>query len=433
MISYSRELPIIGPCDVLVCGGGPAGIAAAVTAAENGAKVALVEQNTYLGGMATGGCVNPMSEFSYKGERVIGGFPWRFAHELIKANGAILEDPRGNLSFNPEIYKLVAQRVMNQAGVTCLTSTFVADCIRRQDDITHVVIANKSGLQAIAASYVIDTTGDADVAFHAGVPMLPNTRPPQPASLIFCLVNVDTTTPRMHIIHQKNNNMHHSAGFIRELFEHLRSQGVDVPQFGGPWFCSMVDEGSVTVNMSRTAIDAVDAIDYQRATLLLRENVFRFVELLKKHVPEFKNCILSSIAPMTGVRQSRRIKGKHVLTGTEYLEATYFTDSIARACHPVDIHLPGGDGQILHYPEIAAYIPFRCLLPESVSNLLVAGRPISADEDAFAGVRVQATCMETGEAAGLATALCVQKGNLPLDSLDITEVVSKMREGGTLC
>ncbi|MCR4572174.1 MAG: FAD-dependent oxidoreductase, partial [Lentisphaeria bacterium] len=79
------------------------------------------------------------------------------------------------------------------------------------------------------------------------------------------------------------------------------------------------------------------------------------------------------------------------------------------------------------------YIPFRCLLPESVSNLLVAGRPISADEDAFAGVRVQATCMETGEAAGLATALCVQKGNLPLDSLDITEVVSKMREGGTLC
>ena len=236
----------------------------------------------------------------------------------------------------------------------------------------------------------------------------------------------------MHIIHQKSNNIHHSAGFIRELFEKLRGEGVDVPQFGGPWFCSTVDDGCVTVNMSRSAMDAVDAADYQRATAELRENVFRFIGLLKQHVPEFKNCVISSIAPMTGVRQSRRIQGKHILTGTEYLAATHFTDAIARACHPVDIHLPSGDGQILHYPEIAAYIPFRSLQPEGVSNLLVAGRPISADEDACAGGRVQATCMETGEAAGLAAALCVQKGNLPLDSLDIKEMVCKIREGGTI-
>ena len=432
MISYSRELPIIGPFDVLVCGGGPAGIAAAVTAAENGAKVAMIEQNSYLGGMATGGCVNPMSEFSYKGERVIGGFPWRFAQELIKANGAILEEPRGNLSFNPEIYKLVAQRLVQQAGITLFTNTFIADCIHDDDKIHHVVVANKNGLQAVSGRYVIDTTGDADVAYHAGVPMLPNTRPAQPGTLIFSLANVDTTTPRMHIIHQKNNNMHHSAGFIRELFEKLRGEGVDVPQFGGPWFCSTVDQGCGTVNMSRAAMDSVDATDSQRATAELRENVFRFVSLLKEHVQEFKHCVISSIAPMTGVRQSRRIKGKHVLTGKEYLEATRFTDAIARACHPVDIHLPSGDGQILHYPEIAAYIPFRSLQPEGISNLLVAGRPISADEDAFAAVRVQATCMETGEAVGLAAALCVQKGNIPLDSLDITEVVRKIREGGTI-
>ena len=117
MVQYSRQLPLIGSFDVLVCGGGPAGIAAAITAAENGANVALLEQNSYLGGMATGGCVNPMSEFSYKGERVIGGFAWRFAHELMKVNGAILEEPRGNLSFNPEIYKLVAQRLANQANI----------------------------------------------------------------------------------------------------------------------------------------------------------------------------------------------------------------------------------------------------------------------------------------------------------------------------
>ncbi|MBR4370487.1 MAG: FAD-dependent oxidoreductase [Victivallales bacterium] len=432
MVLYSRQLQLIGSFDVLVCGGGPAGIAAAITAAENGANVALLEQNSYLGGMATGGCVNPMSEFSYKGERVIGGFAWRFAHELMKVNGAILEEPRGNLSFNPETYKLVAQRLANQVGIHLFTNTFIADCLLDGDAIRHVVVANKNGLQAISGRYVIDTTGDADVAFHAGVPMLPNTRPAQPGTLIFSLANVDTTTPRMHIIHQKNNNIHHSAGFIRELFEKLRGEGVDVPQFGGPWFCSTVDDGCITVNMSRAPMDAVDATDYQHATAQLRENVFRFVSLLKQHVPEFKNCVISSIAPMTGVRQSRRIKGKHVLTGTEYLEATPFADAIARACHPIDIHLPSGDGQILHYPKVAAYIPFRSLQPEGVSNLLVAGRPISADEDAFAGVRVQATCMETGEAAGLAAALCVQQGGIPLDSLDLTAVTSKIRAGGTI-
>ncbi|MBP5640026.1 MAG: FAD-dependent oxidoreductase [Victivallales bacterium] len=430
-LTYSRELPIIDFFDVLVCGGGPAGIAAAVTAAEQGAKVALVEQNTYLGGMATGGYVNPMSEFSYKGERVIGGFAWRFANELINAHGAVLEDPRGNLSFNPEIYKLVAQRLVNQENLTFLPGTFVADCIMRQHSIGQVVVTNKSGLQAISASYVIDTTGDADVASFAGVPMLPDTRPAQPATLVFCLANVDTTTPRMHIIHQKNNDMHHSAGFIRDLFNSLRAQGIQVPQFGGPWFCSTVEDGCVTVNMSRASLNAIDTSDYQRATMLLRENVFRFVELLRQHVPEFSHCTISSIAPMTGIRQSRRVKGLHVLTGAEYLAATPFADAIARACHPMDVHRPDNDGQSLRYPDSAAYIPFRSLLPEGVNNLLVAGRPISADEDAFAGIRVQATCMETGEAAGLAAAICSMQGNIPVSSLDTSLLVARIRAGGT--
>ena len=114
--------------------------------------------------MATGGCVNPMSEFSYKGERVIGGFAWRFAHELMKANGAILEEPRGNLSFNPETYKLVAQRLVKQANIHLFTNTFIADCIFDSDMLHQIIVANKNGLQAVSGRYVIDTTGDAAVA-----------------------------------------------------------------------------------------------------------------------------------------------------------------------------------------------------------------------------------------------------------------------------
>ena len=429
---YTKKIEKISKFDVVIVGGGAAGIGAAIAAGRSGVKTAIIERFGFLGGMATAGYVNPMSEFAYNGKRIIGGIAWDFAQEMIKRNGAMVEVPRCNVSFNPEVYKLVAQKMIEKAGVQAFMNTNLIDCITEENSIKSIIINNKNGLQAIEAKYFIDATGDADLAYFAGVEMLPQGETMQPGTLCFCLSGVDTTTERMHIIHQKNHRFNHQAGFIREVLFKLREEGVEVPLFGGPWLATTMDEGSITVNMTRAPMNATDSVDYQKAECKMREDVFKLVTLLKEHVPEFKNCTLASVATMAGIRESRRIKGVHVLTGLEYAEGYKFEDSIARACHPIDIHLPGDEGQRLIFPKDAGYIPYRCLITQNFENLLVAGRAISADIEAFAAIRVQAPCMETGQATGFAAALCCKSGNIPVQNINVEDLTTRIWEEGSL-
>lgn len=422
-VYFERELPVAGEHDVVVCGGGPAGIGAAIAAAENGMDTALVERFGFAGGMATAGFVNPMSEFSYNGERVIHGIPWRFARRLVEVGGGLVEAPRCNVSFDPEKYKLVAQRMLREAGVRCCMNTFIADCVMKDGRLDAVVVANKNGLSALRGHYFIDATGDADVAFRAGVPMLAQERPQQPGTLCFVLSGVDTTTERMHIIHQKNHRFNHQAVFIRDALFARRRAGEEVPVFGGPWLATTLQEGTITVNLTRAAVNAVDNDDLQKQEAKLREDAFRLVEMIRADVPEFENARIVSVGVSCGIRESRRIRGMHVLTGREYVDAVRFDDAVARSCHPVDIHLPGDEGQQLTFPKNAGYIPYRSLAPEHLPNLLVAGRAISADAEAFAATRVQAPCMETGQAAGAAAAICRSHGDLPVQKIDIPELL----------
>ena len=430
-ISYQKTLPVAAEYDVIVCGGGAAGIGAALAAAEKGAKTALIERFGFLGGMATAGYVNPMSEFAYNGRQVVGGIPWRFAQQLLAHGGALVEEPRCNVSFNPEIYKLVAQKMLLEAGVDCYMNSVLIDCQMDGQKVSSVIISNKSGNVALRAAYFIDATGDADLCHMAGVEMLPQEIAMQPGTLCFCLAGVDTSTERMHIIHQRNHRFNHQATFVRECLLNLRKEGVEVPQFGGPWLATTLQEGCITVNMTRSAMNAIDSADYQRAEFSMRKDVFRLVELMQTHVDEFKNCYITSIATVAGIRESRRIRGKYVLTGKEYVKATKFDDSIARSCHAVDIHLPNDEGQRLIFPDDAGYIPYRSLITETHPNLLVAGRAISADGEAFAATRVQAPCMETGQAAGFAAALCLHAGKQAVQDVDVAQLVAQVREAGS--
>ena len=170
MYRYSKEIPV-ERYEVVICGGGPAGIGAAIAAAENGAKTLLVERFGFLGGMATAGYVDPMSEFAYNGRRITGGIPWRFVQELEAAGGALIEEPRCNVSFDPEKYKLVAARMVANAGAECLMNTFLADCVTEGTRVRGAVVVNKSGAALIEGDYFIDATGDADLASYAHVPM----------------------------------------------------------------------------------------------------------------------------------------------------------------------------------------------------------------------------------------------------------------------
>ena len=431
-LDYRAELPIRGHYDAIVCGGGPAGIGAAIAAAERGAKTLLIERFGFLGGMATAGYVDPMSEFAYNGRRITGGIPWRFATELVAAGGAIVEEPRCNVSFDPEIYKLVAQRMIDRAGCATMLNAFLTGCVTDGKLIRAAVVADKGGLCAVAGDVFIDATGDADLAHYAGVPMLPQKRAMQPGTFCFRLSGVDTSTERMHIIHQKNHRFNHQAGFVRDVLFSLQEKGVEVPLFGGPWLCTTLEDGGITVNMTRAALDATDPADYSRAEKQMREDAFKLVALLRQHVPEFKNARISSFAVMAGVRESRRIEGVHILTGEEYVNTVHFPDSIARACHPVDIHLPGDEGQKLTFPQDAGYIPYRSMVTNAADNLIVAGRAISADADAFAAIRVQAPCMEMGQAAGIAAVQWKREAIPSVRDIDLGQLVAEVRNAGSL-
>lgn len=422
-ISYQKSIPVTARYDVVVCGGGPAGLGAAATAARQGLKTALIERFGFLGGMATAGYVNPMSEFAYNGKRVLGGIAWEFAGKLVNMKGAMVEYPRCNISFNPEIYKLAAQQLMEDNQVDLYMNSCLTDCVSDGNRISSVIITNKSGLQALEASYFIDATGDADLAFMAGVEMLEKTRSMQPGTLCFILAGVDTSTERMHIIHQKNHRFNHQAVFVRDVLFELRRHGTEVPLFGGPWLATTMEEGCITVNMTRSAMVATDSLNYQKAESAMRSDVFTLVRLMKEHIPEFSRCHLESIAPMAGIRESRRIRGLHILTGEEYVNAYPFEDAIARSCHAVDIHLPNDEGQVLNFPKDAGYIPYRSMVDGIHPNLLVAGRAISADEEAFAATRVQAPCMETGQAAAFAAAVCIRRNGAAVQDVDLPELL----------
>ena len=185
----------------------------------------------------------------------------------------------------------------------------------------------------------------------------------------------------------------------------------------------------MAVNMTRTAGDACNNRDYAAAECRLREDVYRMAEILRENFVEFKNCYVSAVATQAGIRETRRIKGVHTMTADEYISGYKYYDSISRGAHPIDIHATQGNKQSIHFLEQAAYVPYRALIAEDFPNLLVAGRSISADRKAFASMRVQASCMGTGQAAGVAAAMCAE-ANCGVKDVDIETLVKKLREIG---
>lgn len=429
-IRFEQNVPVSEIYDVVVAGAGPAGWIAAAAAGNSGKKTALIERYSFIGGAATSSLVVPISGFYKNGERVVGGLPWEFVCRLKDCGAALEEMPKGHISVDPEYCKLISQRMLIEAGVDLYTNSYLSGCIEENGHVTAVRIENKSGSYAIRGKVFIDATGDGDLCSMAGMPMMAPEKFLQPMSFCFVLSGVDTTTELLRdcIHHDGKNGKGSCNTVIRDYLNGLHADG-KVADFGGPWFNTLLLGDRIAVNITRAQADACDAASVTRAELQLREDMFDIVEALREHYPEFKNAVISSSAAQGGIREGRHILGDFLLTEGDLLAGVQFDDSIARNAHPVDIHIPGSTAQTLKKTDRSGYIPYRTMTSPGFDNLIASGRMICADQGAHASIRVQATVMAIGQAAGVAASLAAEK-SLSVREISIDELHDRLSAMG---
>lgn len=420
MLDYSA-IPTSHRADVVICGGGPAGLCAAVGAAEEGAATLLVERYGFLGGMATAGLVNPFMSFHTQLEQINAGAFQRL-REYLTADGGWSPRKESPNAFDPEIAKLTFDRFCLEAGVHLLLHSTVMDAESDGGMVKRVIIQSKTGVQAIEAPVFVDATGDADLAARAGAEYEMGREEDglcQPMTLKFRMANVDETI------------MPDRAG-INELYDAAKARGeIDNPRENCLWFRT-TREGEIHFNTTRVILhDATSAESLSDSEIIARRQVRQMVDFLIKDVPGFANAYLSMVATQIGIRESRRVVGDYTLTAEDVLSARRFPDGIARGAYPVDIHNPAGTGTVIqHLPPNEAYdIPYRCLCPRGFDNLLVAGRPISSDHAAHSSHRVMPIAACNGEAAGVAAGICAVDG-CDIRGVDISRLRQRLRERG---
>jgi len=425
----ARETPVAGSYDVVVCGGGPAGLIAAVAAARNGARTLLIERYGFVGGMSTSALVTPISEFRLGGEYHIGGLPLELLRSTAALGGADVTRDSGNYPVNDELLKLAAQRMLVDAGVTLLYHSWFSDCVVDDGRVTHVIVQNKAGRTAYEARVVVDCSGDADVVRAAGLPVTKGDVL-QPATLWFQLGGVDTDALQ-HLFGDAVNGVLPVSDRIRGRLAELHAAG-EIPVFGGPWINSFFHDGMVSINLLREPTDASDPERFSRTEVSLRETLHHVIEVLRREFPEFRDCWLAKSGIQTGVRETYHIVGEYHLVKDDIVTPKAFPDTVAKGAHVIDIHEPDSIDQTeFVYPKRAYNIPLRSLIPRGSVNLITAGRSLSADGPGFGSARVMATCMAMGQGAGTAAALCVRDA-LTIGELDPALVRTTLAAQGAI-
>ena len=397
--------------DVLVCGGGMAGTVAAVAAARAGAKVLLVERWGFLGGSATAGAVGQFVGWeTTAGRQVIHGLAEEVVRRLERHGGSgghtrfvmSTGHPMDQVSYDPERLKRVLDEMATEAGVRLLFHATILDVMRQGAAIAAVTVLTKAGPMAIRPRIVIDASGDLDVLARAGAEFLPlePDEAPQPATMMFRFGPIDfarfgaLTTAELQALCRRGVE---SGALARAALHQSRIPGTD-----DGWF-----------NVSRVSLDATDPFALSAGEVEGRRQAFAAADFLAAQVPGCEAGRLVALAAQLGIRESRRARGDLVLTAADLRAGRRFPDAIAVAAYPMDIHPARGAG--LHFEVLGGdrsyEIPYRCLVPAGLDNVLVAGRGISASHGAHASTRVMPTTMAVGQAAGTAAALaCAGNG-----------------------
>ncbi|MDF2589619.1 MAG: FAD-dependent oxidoreductase [Anaerocolumna sp.] len=439
-MNYTKEY------DLIVAGGGPAGIGAALSAARNGIKVLLIERAGFLGGMATNAAVPAFCPYTDGEKVIISGIGLEILNLMKQESykSPFYDNKEGRLKeydwvpIDPEILKRVSEQLVIKSGCDILLHTVVTGVTVLNGMIKSVNVHNKGGNLSIHANYFIDCTGDADLVAMSGgeYEYGDELGLVQAGTLCFRIANFDTDRFMEYARENgEDGNLNVAVKKAKENNEFPK----DERYVAG---IALQADGMAGLNFGHVYhFNPLDGADLTRAEIEARSRLPEFMNFLKKYVPGAEHAVLASSGPMIGLRESRRIKGDYKLTKEDYYNRANFSDTIARYSYPIDIHAatPNHDDYEANREYVTskykigeAYsIPYRALIPVGFSNLLVAGRTISSDRAMMGSVRVMPACFATGEAAGVAAAICSNK-TIDFRTISIKELQEKLMKQGAI-
>lgn len=422
----ARDVPVVAQSDVIVVGGGAAGLTAAVSAARNGCSVTLLERYHHLGGMASGGMVLVLDDMVNGNEITVTGIVSEFVERMAKQNGAVFPPPEDcrqdwemwrkwsrwgvhnfhvqehpqpiihAVAFDPDAWKRVSLDLAREAEINLRLHSWFSDTIVEDGKVKGVICQTKTGRQAILGDVVIDATGDLDVTASAGAEF---TQGQYIVTTVFRLSNVDTDEAERFQYEEP------------EIYKKLDRQARRL--IGGAWemwWLKTPIPGVVWCNCPHMpGYDGMSVEDLTKAEYEGRDRIMRLYEYARENLPGFQNSNLLGTAEQIGVRQTRQLRGEYVVTKDDIVTRRHFADTVCR----------GRD----------YYTPYRALLPRGLDNLIVAGRHYSAEPDAQRMSREIPPCMVQGEAAGVASALALN-ANSALRDVDAKAIQKQMRAQG---